>query len=94
MKQTMAICLSGISYLENFHHWSGIKLDINYALYVKNIKTKIYSFFEKQYDIDTFICTNSSPKMEELLDIYNPIKYSIEDDPAYHLKKKRVLFLY
>jgi hypothetical protein len=91
MKQ-LALCLSGLHFKENYHHFMNMHIDINFKEYVKNIKTKIYSFFEKDFQIDTFICTEKSELLDELLNTYNPVKYYIEER-GHCWKKLKVLEL-
>jgi hypothetical protein len=93
MKKNMAICFSGLHYIENMEHWSKMKSNIHYKQYENNIKTKIYKFFERDYEIDTFFCTNSSIMIDDLCKTYNPIKYSIENDLGGNFKKRKVLEL-
>jgi hypothetical protein len=78
MKQ-LALCLSGLHFRENYHHFMNMNVDINFKEYIKNIKTKIYDYFEKDFQIDTFICTEKSDLYDELLTTYNPVKYCIEE---------------
>jgi hypothetical protein len=85
----MAVLLFGIHYLKNYEHWSNNKQTIDFRYYVKNIKTKIYDYFKnKNYNIDTFICTNNSDIQNELLDTYKPVSYSfINENKNYKLLK-------
>jgi len=82
MKQKMAILLSGLHYFENY---KGSTVD--FRNYVKNIKIKIYNYFNTKYEIDTFICTNSSILLNDLLKTYNPVQYIIEDHGNLIIKK-------
>ena len=91
MKKNMAICFFGLHYYENFPHFSGVHKTVNYKCYVKNIKTKIYNYFEKDYNIDTFLSTDISPLYNDLLNSYSPVRHCIEI--GMHEKKLRVLEL-
>ena len=75
----MAICLAGLHFVSHYKHFTGELKNINYKEYVKNIKTKIYDYFEKNYHIDTFICTEISHVFDELCKTYLPVKYCIDD---------------
>ena len=77
--KNMAIILSGLHYQDNYNHWGQI-ININYEPYVENIKLKIYNYFEIEYNIDTFIVTNESPKINSLIGAYKPIDYKFETD--------------
>ena len=91
MKKNMAICFFGLHYYENFPHFSGVHKTVNYKCYVKNIKTKIYNYFEKDYNIDTFLCTDISPLYNDLINTYSPVRHCIEI--GMHEKKLIVLEL-
>ena len=84
----MAILLSGLHYFENYNN-TGVTVD--FRKYVKNIKTKIYEFFQSQYHIDTFLCTNSSVHLNHLLDTYKPVEHVIENEGNMAVKKTKGL---
>ena len=88
----LALCLSGLHFKENYHHFMNMNININFKEYIKNIKNKIYGYFEKDFQIDTFICTEDSILFEDLLDTYKPIKYCIEEK-NHCWKKVKVLQL-
>jgi hypothetical protein len=79
VKKNIALLLSGLHYKENYEHLR-FKYNIDYKKYVKNIKTKIYGYFDKDYNIDTFIVTGPTEKLNELLDTYSPVKYDIDEN--------------
>lgn len=87
MKEKLAVALTGIHYFQNYDHFTNSKYNINFKKYVRNIKIKIYNFFEKKYNIDTFIVTNPSIYQEELISIYNPVKYIINETFDHTIKK-------
>lgn len=74
----MAILLSGLNYIDvNDKLIQSASKGLDSRQYVRNIKTYIYDFFiEKGYAIDTFICTNKSPIVKDILESYNPLRYS------------------
>jgi hypothetical protein len=90
--KNMAICLVGLHFLQNYKHHNDIIVNVNYKEYLNNIKTKIYSYFEKDFHVDTFVCTSMSNKLDELLNDYSVVKYCIEEDHN-HIKKLKVLEL-
>jgi hypothetical protein len=92
IKKNMAICLVGLHFLQNYKHHNDIIVNVNYKEYLNNIKTKIYSYFEKDFHVDTFVCTSMSNKLDELLNDYSVVKYCIEEDHN-HIKKLKVLEL-
>lgn len=91
----MAVCFSGLHYLENYSNTNCNNIiNINYKEYIKNIKTKIYGYFEKDFNIDTFICTHMSDHFQDLLQTYSVVRYRIDtDQQIYYLKKLKVLHL-
>lgn len=89
--KNMAICIAGLHWEENYKNaFIDHSITINYNKYVKNIKTKIYKYFEKDYQIDTFICTQQSPMIDNLINTYNPIQCVIENK-NHCFKKLKVL---
>lgn len=79
IKPRVAILLTGLHYVKNFNHWSNKKFDIDFRQYYKNIKDTIYDYFCDNYEIDTFISTNSSIMFDELLKYYKPVNYVISN---------------
>jgi len=75
----MAICFAGLHWQDDYRHWNGSIKNINYRKYLNNIKKKIYGYFENDYLIDTFICTQETPNFEGLLKTYQPVKYCVEN---------------
>lgn len=69
----IAILISGLHYYKNYKHWSGKVFDIDFRHYFKNIKENIYDYFGKECEIDTFICTQESEIIDQLLKYYQPI---------------------
>jgi len=93
----MAVLLSGIHYIKDYEHWTKKKITVDFRYYVKNIKTKIYDYFSnKNYNIDTFICTNNSDIQNELLDTYKPVLHSFVNENKHYklLKVFELLFEY
>jgi len=78
-KKKLAILLTGIHYKPEYVRLNK-KLCIDFRQYYKNIKKNIYDYFAPDYNMDTYIYTNSSIIIEELLEYYNPKKYYISDD--------------
>jgi len=74
----MAILFSGLNYIDvNDKTIVSFSKNLDSRQYIKNIKKYIYEFFtEKGYTIDTFICTNESPIAKDVLQSYNPVRYS------------------
>ena len=59
MKEKIAILLYGISYLENFIHFKGRKLNIDYRNSIENYKEYLFEYY-KNYDIEPgLICLNA-----------------------------------
>lgn len=74
----LAVLLSGLNYIDvNDKLIESASKSLDSRQYVKNIKTYVYDFFtEKGYSIDTFICTNESPIIADVLKSYNPVRYT------------------
>lgn len=74
----MAVLLSGLNYIDlNDTTIQSFSNSLDSRHYIKNIKTYIYDFFtEKAFSIDTFICTNESPIIADVLKSYNPVRCS------------------
>jgi hypothetical protein len=79
-KKRLAMILCGLHYCENYSHHSNESFFISYQHYFYNIKKSLYNFFENNYDIDTFISTNDSPILNNLLDDYKPLEYIISNE--------------
>ena len=78
--KNMAICIAGLHWEENFQNaFVDHPITINYKKYVKNIKTKIYKYFENEYYIDTFLCTQHSCVIDDLIKTYQPVQIIIEN---------------
>jgi hypothetical protein len=89
--KNMAICIAGLHWEENYKNpYIEHTIKIDYNRYVKNIKTKIFKYFEKDYQIDTFICTQQSTMIDNLLITYNPIQCVLENK-NHCFKKLKVL---
>jgi len=89
-KKNIAILLSGLHYSDCNNSESTI---INFKNYSENIKSKIYDYFNNNYNIDTFICTNKSNIFFELIKTYLPVKFFIENSGSNNLKRLEVLKL-
>jgi hypothetical protein len=74
----MAVLLSGLNYIDvNDTTIQSVSKSLDSRQYTRNIKKYIYEFFtEKGYTINTFICTNESPIVKDLLESYNPVRHS------------------
>ena len=79
-KKRLAIILCGLHYCKDYLHYNKESYFINYQHYFYNIKKSLYNFFESNYDIDTFISTNDSPILNNLLDDYKPLEYIISNE--------------
>jgi hypothetical protein len=89
--KNMAICIAGLHWEENYKNpYREHNIKIDYNKYVKNIKTKIYKYFEKDYQIDTFICTQHSNMIDNLIQTYNPTQ-CIFENKNHCFKKLKVL---
>ena len=84
----MAILLCGLHYYTNYNHDRWEPRTIDFREYVKNIKTRIYDFFK--CEMDTFIVTNRSEKLEELLKTYNPKDYEANVSLPQHIQKSEI----
>jgi hypothetical protein len=89
----MAVVLSGLHYQENYLHFSGEAVKIDFEMYTKNIKKKIYEHFSNSYKIDTFICTNQSSKVSDLLRTYKLVRYAFEAGDAFQKRVKALQLL-
>lgn len=78
----IAILLTGIHYKENYMGATVKKpLTVDYRKYFNHFKEKLYDFFKKIATVDTYISTNDSIHLIDLLNDYKPIKYCVcEDD--------------
>jgi hypothetical protein len=66
----MAVLLSGLNHIDDSNR-------LDSRQYTKNINTYIYDYFtSKGYIIDTFICTNESPIVKDIIASYNPVRHS------------------
>ena len=74
----MALLFYGIHYEKKYQHPSKKTYDIDARLYYKNIKIKMIDYFEKFYKIDIFICSNESNLKNDLLKLYNPVRYHFD----------------
>jgi hypothetical protein len=74
----MAILLSGIHYKTNHQNLYGT-ISVDFRKFGPNIQERVFGYFAKTCDIDTFVCTNRSPKLEELLEFYKPVRFSVSD---------------
>ena len=74
----IAVLLSGLNYIDvNDTTIQSFSKSLDSRQYTRNIRKYIYEFFtEKGYAIDTFICTNESPIVKDILESYNPVRYS------------------
>jgi len=93
--KNMALLLVGLHYKENYTapcipNSTG---DVDFRLHVKNIKTKVLDYFNKFYNIDTYISTNNSNYLNEMLKIYNPYKFFIDDRSNRIFKTVKILKL-
>jgi len=91
----MALLLVGLHYKESYTSPSVINSTgtVDFRLYVKNIKTKLLGYFNKFYDLDTFISTNNSPHLNTLVDIYKPCKIVLDDSSKRIYKTIKILKL-
>jgi hypothetical protein len=83
---SIAVCLAGLHYMENYLATSyNLNETIHYKKYLRNMKFYIYEKF-KHYKIDTYICTNNSEKLNELIEDFNPVSYSICEEHGCYKK--------
>ena len=82
LPKRMSLILSGIHYRCNYDHChSQKKINIDFRHYIHNIQSHIIDFFtNKGYLIDIFICTNTSPILNELKHVYKPVVCTVLDD--------------
>lgn len=90
----IAILFSGLHYFENYKHWSNKIYNIDFRYYYGNIKNKLINLFKDKYDIDIFICTNNSIILSQLLEIYKPLAYELDNENNRIYKTKKVLNLF
>ena len=79
-KKKLALCFFGIHYLESLNHWEGEKKRIDYRYYIDNFKEKVIDYFNRDFDIDIFICTNKSEYLLDLLDVYKPVRHIVVEN--------------
>lgn len=81
-KPNLAILLFGISYQENFHHYSNKYVNVSWEISINNYKQYIFSFFEQKYNIDFFFCTNDviENKRRKLLIDFKPQNHQFVSD--------------
>jgi hypothetical protein len=76
----IAIILFGISYTEEYKHWSNINYKIDYRKSLDNYKRYIFDYYKKNgYTCDVYISTYDSAMNEELLEHYKPVQYYINN---------------
>lgn len=66
--KSIAICLFGIHYQDNYRHHRLGNININFQKYTNNIKNLFKDFKKNDY----YIVTNNSPIQNKLYDNYNP----------------------
>lgn len=83
-KKHLAILLSGLHYDSDYKSFGYFQSSgVDFRPYVKNIRAYIYNVFSKNnYNIDTFICTNDSTVMKELITVYEPKRIEISPNTA------------
>jgi hypothetical protein len=91
----IALLFFGIHYQENMYINSNAKYPhrIDFRYYVKNIREKFIDYFKQFYNIDIFVSTNESPIQNEVLQIYQPKKYSFYNQRGRNTKIKKGLQL-
>jgi len=73
MKKKIALLLFGISYKENYQHFSGRKMKIDYKNSLENYNKFIFEYYKKLgYEIDVFISTNKHKNINNLIKDYKP----------------------
>jgi hypothetical protein len=73
--KTVALCLAGNSYKKNHNTLYLKNTTINFKTYASNIK-----FFYKDFkDIDYYLVTNNSEKIDDLKQTYNPTKLILSE---------------
>ena len=77
----MALLLFGLSYeLTHKYRCENYSGNIDFRLYYKNIKTKLIDYFSKFYSVDVLVCTKDNIIMNEIKNLYNPIKIIIDNE--------------
>lgn len=73
--KTVALCLAGLSYKKNYNTLYLKNTTINFKIYASNIK-----FFYKDFkNIDYYLVTNDSEKIDDLKQTYNPTKLILSE---------------
>lgn len=75
----IAIVLCGISYKENYNHWKGGTVCIDYKNSIDNYNEYLFDYFKKLgYNIDIYLSTNNVNETikKDILEKYKPIKYN------------------
>ena len=88
----LALILFGISYHEDFNHYSNKNTIIDFRLSYDNYREYIYKYFNNLgYEIDVYFATNIIDNeyiKNQLLDIYKPIKYIfMENNKDFHFSR-------
>ena len=91
----MALILFGISYLENYLHWSNTINLIDFSKSVDNYKHYIFDYFTSKYnfnEIDVFFATNilNDNIKSILLETYKPKKYIFVKDETTPILSRNV----
>lgn len=79
----VAICLTGIHYMNSYTHWMNWKIAVDYRKSVQSFKDCVESYFKKQgYEVDYFLATYNSTLLSELVDIFSPcVRFFAEPFP-------------
>lgn len=76
MVKKLALLLFGISYKEEYKHWSRKCFIINYKNSIDNYRKYLISYFKKQnYDVDIFISTYDNHEKDNIIRDYSPKSY-------------------
>ena len=91
----LALIMCGLHYYEDYLHQFGGQRLIDFRLFYKNIKINLMDYFyNKNYEIDTFISTNNSKIENTLSDYYNPKIISYDNDNNRIFKLQNILKIF